>query len=164
MMHGKRVISALWLTGIIFSVLGLVFTLLGVALFLTTALVETKMVGMVFTPTGLLFLILGILFLRINAGNTKRRRELIEQGRYVWGQILEFVPNRSVRINGRCPYFACVRYIDGAGRSHIFKSESLLIFPDPAMVGKNVKIFYRDDSFHHYVVDMEPVLTDFIEH
>lgn len=160
----KLGMGALLLIGIIYSVLGGTFVALGIGLLIGLQGTDTWFIGGIFAGIGGLFLILGIVFLMIEGAKRRRADKLIAGGRYVWGEITEFVPNYNVRINGRHPYAAVVRYRDGYGVTHIFRSGSLRIYPDPAAVGRQVKVYIENDTYKHYYVDMEGILPRVAEH
>lgn len=160
----KLGMGVLLLIGIIYTILGGLFVALGVGLLIALNGTDTWLTGAIFAGVGSLFLILGIVFLIVQQRKKRRADRLIAGGRYVWGQIVEFVPNYNVTINGRHPYIAVVRYADGYGVTHIFKSGSLRIYPDPGAVGRQVKVYIGDDTYKHYYVDMDGVLPTVVEH
>lgn len=156
--------SAILIIGIVYTGIGAIFSLIGLGLFLFSQDPDGGIVGMVFTPMGLVFLALGIVFLVLEQRRRARNRALVEAGRYVWGEVVDCVPNLSVRINGRCPYMLLVRYTDPRGNDHLFKSGNLKIYRDPRLMGQQVRIYYENDSFRRYYVDAEPILPKVIEH
>lgn len=160
----KMGIGAILLLGIIYTLMGGLFLVLGICLMLLPSDPESATTGSIFTLVGGIFLILGIVFLIIEYRKAEQARQLLNSGRYVWGEIIELAPNTSVRINGRHPYIAVVKHIDSRGQTHIFKSRNLRIYPDPSVIGKQVKIYYRDASYTPYYVDIESVLPNVIEH
>lgn len=168
MMDGMKKVrpgqSALFLLGIIYPIVGGVFLMVGLAFWLAGTDEELTLLGMIFTGIGGLFLLLGVIFLSVELSRLRRNNRLLSAGRYVWGQIVQVVPNYNVRIRGRHPQIAMVRYRDSRGVDHIFKSESLKIYPDPAIVGKQVKVFISDDTCRRYYVDMDGVLPHGVEY
>ena len=162
--RAKLGVNALLLIGIIYAGLGGLFVILG--LFFAIGLKDTEawMIGTIFAGIGGIFLVLGVIFLCLEWRKRRRANRLMAGGRYVWGQIVEFVPNYNVTVNGRHPYIAMVRYADGYGVTHIFKSGSLRIYPDPAAVGRQVKVYIENDTYEHYYVDMDGVMPRGVEH
>lgn len=160
----KLGMSALLLIGAVYAVLGGVFVVLGTALLICLGEQDVRLVGVVFSGIGSVFLLLGILFLTIEGGKKRRANKLLAGGRYVWGEIVELVPNFNVRINNRHPYIAVVRYRDIYGVEHIFRSTNLRIYPDPALTGRKVKVYVRDERYKPYYVDMDEVLMRYVEH
>lgn len=157
-------LGALLIIGIVYTILGGVFVTLGIVLAVALWNTEEKMIGLIFGGIGSIFLVLGIVFLIIEIRKKRRADRILAEGRYVWGEIVDCVPNFNVRINGRHPYIAVARYTDPRGMSHVFKSRSLNIYREPDMIGKQVKIYYDNDSFKYYYIDMDGVLPNFIEH
>ena len=160
----KLGMGALLLIGITYTILGGIFVALGVGLLIGLDETDAWFIGAIFAGIGSLFLILGIIFLIIESARKRRADKIIAGGRYVWGEIVEFVPNFNVTINGRHPYIAMVRYSDGYGVTHIFKSGNLRIYPDPAAVGRQVKVYIENDTYKHYYVDIEGILPKVVEH
>ena len=152
------------LIGLIFSILGGVFTVLGTVFLLSLPETLGLIMGAAFGGVGSVFLAVGIIFLIGESRRKRRIKKLLEAGRYVWGEIIELAPNYNIRINGRNPYLAVVRHTDSRGQNHLFRSESLRIYPDPALVGKQVRIYIGDQTFHNYYVDLEAILPKYIEH
>lgn len=155
--------SALLIVGIVFSILGSTFLVLGIALRLAGT-GETSLVGNIFAMLGSIYLVLGIVFLSVEILKKKRNDKLMASGRYIWAEVVDCVPNLNVRINGRSPYHIMARYRDSRGVNHIFKSPPMKIFKDPELIDKQVKVYYKDETFRHYYLDAEPILPQFIEH
>jgi len=163
--NGLYGMSALSIVGIVFSILGAVYTILGVILWNVPSLEgEDALVGPIFFGIGCLFLVLGVIFLMVEQAKKKQTEALIAGGRYIWGELTEFVPNYNVRVNGRNPYVAVVRYRDAQGIIHVFRSRNLRVFPDTAAIGKQVKVYIKDDSFKPYFVDLTGVMRHVVEH
>lgn len=160
----KRGISAFFLLGVIYGVLGAFFVILGVCLWFFSADLEAQLVGGIFGGIGSVFFLLGIVFLALEFAKQHRANRLIAAGRYIWGEIVDFAPNYNIRINNRNPYVIMVRYLDAKGVAHIFRSPNLRIYPDRAIIGSQVKVYIQDETFMHYYVDLEGVLPRVIEH
>ena len=160
----KAGVSALMIIGIVYTVLGAVFVTLGVSLAIVLSHTPNAFIGLIFLLIGSIFLVLGIVFLVLVIRKRRRSERLVAQGRYVWGMISECVPNYNVRINGRNPYTAIVRYLDPMGTTHIFRSNSINRYLDSSLIGRQVKVYIGDDRFRNYYVDLEPLLPNYIEH
>jgi len=156
--------GALLIIGFVYSLLGSIFLVLGMALAFLGTYEQTRITGSVFIPLGAVFFLLGVIFLAIEVRKKKRNDRLIENHRFLWGEVVDFVPNTNVRIGGRSPYIVIARYRDSNGRNHIFKSPSLPVYRDPDVIGKPVRIYVSDDSYRHYYVDVEEILPPVIEH
>ena len=162
-MRAKTGSSALKIVGWIFSLMGSIFCLVAI-LTILKAPAEVVFIGYIFLAIGGLFLSLGILFLAIVVSKRNRSQKVIDNGHYVWGTIVDCVYNYNVNINGRHPYRAIVRYLDPMGITHIFKSIDINRFLDPSIIGRQVKVYVSNDNMKHYYVDIESLLTDYIEH
>ena len=110
------------------------------------------------------FLILGVVFLAILAAKRNRSQKLIDEGRFVWGSIADCVYDFNVNINGTHPYKAIVRYCDGRGMTHIFKSDNINRYPDHSLIGRTVRVYVSSENMKHYYVDMQSILSEYIEH
>lgn len=146
----KGSISALWIIGLVYSALGALFVVLGIVLALV--LEEGLLFCVIFGGIGMVFLILGIIFLAVEYGKRKNSERLIASGRYVWGTIADWRVNRSIEVCGRHPIVLLVRYVDGRGQEHIFRSSSLRIVGGPQLLGKQVRVYYGDPDFRNYYV------------
>ena len=156
--------NALWLLGIIYTALGAVFLVLGGAFFFLGTDEELRLLGGIFSLIGGIFGLLGVIFMWIELGKRKRYDRLLASGKYIWGQVVDCQLNYNVRINGRSPVIFVVKYVDGRGITHIFRSNSVKTYRDPALIGKQVKVYVSDDSFRHYYVDAQSLLPNTVEH
>ena len=149
-----------WL-GLPYSIMGGVFAVIG----LTVMILSREWIfGLCFGGIGLIFLVLGVIFLRRDHRRRQAARRLYENGRYIWGEVVELAPNYNIRVNNRHPYVAKIRYVDGAGIVHIFTSPNLYRYPDGSVLQKSVKVYVEDDTFQRYYVDMDEILPDVREH
>ncbi len=160
----KLGMSALKILGIVYTLLGGVFTVLGVTLAAVLWEEDVRLVGILFGGIGSIFLVLGILFLAVEAGKKRRANRILASGRYVWGEVIDIIPDFSVRINGRCGYHILVGYTDMYGVRHVFKSPNQRIIRDPDLFGRKVKVYMEDDSYKHYYVDADGILSNVVEH
>lgn len=156
--------GALMIIGLVYTILGTVFAVLGIVLAVIFRQTEEAVIGLTFGGIGMLFLVLGIVFLALEIRKKRRADKLLEAGRYVWGEVVDCVPNFSVRINGRHPYMAMVQYVDAAGTRHLFRSHASMKLRNAALCGRNVKVYVEDDSFRHYYVDLEEETSNVIVH
>lgn len=157
--------NALRILGIVYVILGGVFLTIGIGmLFLGTDELDLKIVGGVFTLLGGIIGLLGGIFLAVEYGKQKQADRLIASGKYIWGQVVDCQMNYNVRVKGRSPVIFVVKYVDGRGVSHIFRSHGVNTYRDPDYIGKQVKVYVSDDSFRHYYVDVEELLPNMVEH
>lgn len=161
----KMGMGALWIVGFTFGLIGLSFLVVGAGLYFVPADADARIVALVFLPMGAAFLLGGGVALLVQRAKKKRAQRMVDAGRYLWAEIVEFRPNYNVCFNGRNPYIVVVRHTDTQGRHHLFKSESMMkLCPDPALYGKRVKVYYEDTSFRHYYVDVSELSENVIEH
>lgn len=152
------------IVGLIFTVNGSLFFLLGLFLLVTPQDAEARTVGQIYLPLGLVFLILGVTFLYIRHRQKQEQAQLIAAGRYIWGEIAELTRNTRVRINGRNPYALLVHYRMPDGTLHVFRSCNIMTRRDQRIIGKMVKVYVSDNTFSKYYVDVLPALSQVIEH
>lgn len=154
--------SVLFWLGLPYSIMGGLFVVIGIVVGLV--ILQEWIFGLCFGGIGLVFLILGIVFLKREHRKRQIARKLFEDGRYIWGEVVEVAPNYNIRVNNRHPYVAKVRYVDTAGMVHIFKSPDIFQYLDETVLHKQVKIYVEDDRYDRYYVDMDEILFKVQEH
>lgn len=156
--------NALRIIGIIYAVIGTVFFVLGVLLFAMGRGPEFPLIGGIFALIGGIFGLIGGIMLLLEYGKQRRADRLIASGRYIWAQVVDCQLNYNVRVNGRNPVIFVVKYVDGSGITHIFRSHGVNTYRDPEYIGKQVKVYIGDQTFRHYYVDAEALLPNTVEH
>lgn len=156
--------GAVFILGIVYTLLGGIFVVVGAILTAILYEQETRMVGIIFASIGSIFLILGIVFLVIRNRKKKIAQRLIDGGKYLWAEIVELVPDYNVRVNNRHPYIAHARYVDGNGTVHIFKSYHLYGYVEESVLYQQVKVYIEDNSFKKYYMDIDEILPKVEEH
>ena len=155
----KRSISAPWIIGLVFSLLGGLFLILGLALLYGFRETEVWMVGAVFALIGSIFFIIGLACLTAEAKRRKKAELLMERGRYVWGEVIAVVPNRSIHINNRNPFYAAIRHTDPYGKVVVFRSPSSMeLWHREDLVGRNVRVYLGENPRKDYYVDIAGLL------
>lgn len=165
--------NPLFLIGIIFTIMGAIFTIIGVGIFASfysnggTMTVNGRPVyyeagqvgsGMlaflgIFGGIGILFVILGVIFLIITNNRNKKVKALLDNGQYVTARVIDIVYNYSVRINGVHPYNIICQYDDNfGGAPHVFKSDNILHHPGD-ILDYSVKVYVNRDNWDLYYVD-----------
>ena len=150
----KGTVSVLWILGLVYSILGAVFGVVGCVLCLVLGK-ELRLLGVIFGGIGGVFLVLGLIFLGVEFRKRKKAEELIASGRYVWGTISDWRVSRSVEVCGRHPIVLLVRCVDGRGQEHVFRSPGLWIAGGPRLIGKQVRVYYGDPDFRNYYVAVD---------
>ncbi len=149
---------------IVFGIIGLHFTILGASFLLSPSDPETYTTGTVFCPLGTVFLIVGIILLCLDLKKRKRIQKIVSDGKYLWGEVAEIQVNYHVSVNNRHPRVLLIKYQDPAGNIHLFRSRDLYRFTDHSVIGKQVKVYYENESYKHYYVDIEGILPPVFEH
>lgn len=160
----KHGLSTKLLISLIFGFLGIVYVGISIPMFVFDGFSSVIAVPLIFTIVGAVFIIVaGILAF----AEIKKRRQInrmLQENRYLWGEVVEIRQNMSVRINSRHPYVVTVRCQDRLGQIHTFRSRNILHYVDRAIMGKQAKVYYADDSFKVYYVDIDPLLPNIIHH
>lgn len=149
---------------IVFGCIGAIYFVLGIFLLQSLPQTEDYEAGMVFTVLGGVFLLTTVILLLFSTAKRRKLQRIVSEGRYLWGQISDVVVNQAIRVNGRNPYNVLVRYEDPHGNLHLFRSGNLKTYPDRSVIGKQVRVYYENESYKHYYIDLEGVLPTVIEH
>lgn len=153
--------GAMWLIGVIFSLVGGGFMILGLGLWIGLRNTEVWMLGSIFGIVGGLFFVIGLCLALAEKSACRRRQRIMDGGRYVWGEIVAVEPDYAIRINSRNPFYAVVRCRDAGGKVHMLRSESRreLWFRED-LKGRQVKVYIEDGGFDRYAVDLASLLSE----
>ncbi|MBO5078508.1 MAG: hypothetical protein J6B67_02345 [Oscillospiraceae bacterium] len=160
----KLGLTASGIVSIVFGSLGIIYLLLGTGLHFFPTEEDDPTAGTVFAVLGAAFVLSAVIIFLCMLANRKCLQRIVNAGRYIWGEIVDIVPNYNVRINGRNSYVVLVRYADSRGTTHIFRSRDQKTYPDRSIVGKQVKVYYETEDFKRYYVDLDGALPRVIEH
>lgn len=120
-MIGWRVVRIL---GRIYAVLGAAFLAAGMLLGTLVQHLSGAILMLVGTP----FLVIGLVLLAVDCRLEKRRKALIESGRFVWAEVTDCVYNYSVSFhNGIHPYQIIACYAGPDGVRHLFRSQNVAL-------------------------------------
>lgn len=152
----------------VLRILGRVYAILGGALLIAGLLIGTlvqHLSGAILMMVGAPFLVIGLVLLLVDRFLEKRRKCLVEAGRFVWAEIVECGCNYHVSYhNGVHPYRLVACYTASDGVRHLFRSQDLQPYGGlKDMIGKSVKV-YHDENFRHYYVDVQPLLGSYVMH
>lgn len=144
--------------GIVFTVTGLLVTVLGTTLVL---MLREPLMLTVAVP-GVIFFFLGLAFL---AAVSRRRQEgiwLQEHGRRIDADILGVQYDTRVRVNGRCPLvLQCQARNPADGKVYVFDSDSLWFDPTPFLGSRTtMPVAVDPDNYHRYHVLTEGILPE----
>ncbi len=160
----KLGITSTSIVSIVFGILGSIYLFLGIMLTQMPADAEDHTAGIVFLVLGGCLIVLTLILLVYAGFHRKRLQKIVDAGNYVWGEVAEIITNYNVRVNNRSPFVLLVRYQDRNGNIHIFRSRNLKAYPDRSVIGKQVKVYYENESYKHYYIDLEGVLPKVLEH
>lgn len=169
-MENKKVkvgINAIFMVGLIFTIIGAIFLVVGIALGIGLRR-ELGLDAIVFLFSfggmGSLFFVMGLGFL-IALGNKKRTAQrLLNNGNYVIAEIFDILQNYNVSVNARHPFVVSCKYEAIDGTVHIFKSRYLYFNPEPLLKNNVVRVYVDNDNFKKYYVDIDEVLPTIVEH
>lgn len=160
----KLGITSAGIVAIVFGILGVIYSFLGVMITQMPADAEDYTAGIVFLALGGSLVVLTLVLLVYTVFYRKRLQKIVDAGNYVWSEVAEIITNYNVRVNGKYPFVLLVRYQDRNGNIHIFRSRNLKAYPDRSVIGKQVKVYYENESYKHYYIDLEGVLPKVVEH
>ncbi len=168
-MSSKKVkvgISAPFIIGLIFTILGSIFSALSIGLYLAlkSKMSEAIIFLITFGSIGSLFLIIGVIFLFSHLFKKRKMQRLLDNGNYVMAEITETTQNYNIHINGMCPFIVYCQYQSMDGTVHIFKSRNLYFNPDALLLNQQVRVYYDNENFKNYYVDIDEVLPKVVNH
>lgn len=151
--------DAAFIFGMVLGILGGIFLTLGI-LFGVLLGSEGLLACLVFVGVGGVFFLIGLLCLRACRKKQRRMQKLLEEGRYLWGEIVECAPNLQISVNGRHPTIATARYLARDGTEHLFQSRNLYHwYPQSGgLLHQQVKIYIEDGNMDNYYVAVEELL------
>ena len=158
------------IVGIVFSILGLVFTPIGILVCVPIALADKDLWVAFFVATGMggLSLWVGITFLVLEIKKYKMQKRILAEGYYIYAEVLEINRNLAVQINNHGhPYVIKCGYTDENGTLHIFKSRNITRYPGNNLIGQQVRVYLdRNDynNFKNYYMDIDEILPNVVEH
>ena len=123
--------GAVWIIGLIYTLLGGLFLVLGLVLGLAVR-ENGLMIGGIFAGIGGIFFVLGVIFLLAERRKAVRNRRLVEAGRYIVGEIadLQRVPQQPAPLYRHRPVHRLERH------SPCFQKRKHLPLSGPVAFGK----------------------------
>ncbi len=156
--------TAFGIVGFVFAPIGLLFSILGPALYFSAAGrdAEDSLVFLcVFGGMGALFLILGICFLFYDIRRRSRMRRAIDMGERVMAKIAGVNAQTNVTFNGRHPYVIECHYTDpDTGAVHVWHSRYLFFDPTDILKSAEVPVYLDRYDFKNAYVDIDSVLPE----
>ena len=154
----KHGLSAKLLTSIIFGIMGLVYLGISIPMLLIDDFSSVFVIPLIYSIVGAILCSIAAVMGYLEIKKRRQIDRMIQDNRYIWGEVIEISQNFNVRINNRHPYVVTVRYQDRRGMIHNFNSRNIMHYVDRAIMGKQVRVYYADDSFKTYHVDIDPLL------
>ena len=154
----KHGLSAKLLTSIIFGIMGLVYLGISIPMLLIDDFSSVFVIPLIFSIVGAILCSIAAVMGYLEIKKRRQIDRMIQDNRYIWGEVVDISQNFNVRINNRHPYVVTVRYQDRRGMIHNFNSRNIMHYVDRAIMGKQVRVYYADDSFKTYHVDIDPLL------
>ena len=158
--------NATFIVGLIFSIIGAIFLVLGIVLFtgLKEEMTDAFMFLFIFSGIGLIFFLIGILFLMIQLSKKKMSQRLLENGNYVVAEIFDITQEYNVTVNGRHPFVINCKYEAMDRTIHIFKSKYLYYNPKSLLKNNAVRVYVDNNNYKKYYVDIDEVLPKVENH
>lgn len=160
----KHGLSAKLLISIIFGILGIVYICTSIPMFIFDSFDSVWVLPVIFCVLGIVFIAVAAVLAFAELKKRWQIDRMLQENRYLWGEVAEITQNFNIRINSRHPYVVTVRCQDRMGQIHTFRSRNILHYVDRTIMGKQVKVYYADDSFKVYYVDIDPLLPNIIHH
>ncbi len=156
--------GAAGIVGLVFSILGAIYLLIGILCLCFPEDADDQTVGIIFSIIAIVCLLSALVALLVLIYKQSQTQKILDNGKYLLGEVVDIVPNLYMHYGFRPTYLVLTRYIDQKGTIHIFRSENIKTYPDRTLLGRKVKIYYQDDNFQHYYVDLESGFPKIIEH
>lgn len=151
--------------GIIFSLIGLPFLIIGIYFAFHMVWLsdhgsgDVRLLPVIFCLLGGIFVLIGGCFLVWVWRKKQKIREVIEGGNSVNAIVSQIVMDSGVEINGQNPYRVICQYQDPQGTLHIFRSGDIMFNPGD-LTGKYVRVYVEAGNLDHYYVDIDSILPE----
>lgn len=172
-MNNRRKPGSIWgnalaLVGMIFAIIGGVFVMIAVPMFLLIDKMRAVQTGngdivilpLIFSIVGGIFLVLGISFLVIARKQRDEKLRVREEGYYVMAKAVNISRNYHISVNGKNPFRLECQYQDPAtGTIHIYQSDNMFFYPE-FLLGREVRVFLDRNGGKAYYVDLDEVMPN----
>ncbi|MBR3824066.1 MAG: DUF3592 domain-containing protein [Lachnospiraceae bacterium] len=113
--------------------------------------------GIILAVLGVIFALIGIISAVIGIKKSAKKKELLQQGRYICAVVERVDMNYNYYVNGRHPYVIYCNYQDEySGVLYRFKSDNMWTDPYPFLQqGSNVRVYVDGQDYSKYYVDVE---------
>ena len=159
-MGKNKVIAVAPILSIVFGGLGAFYTILGYFLCAYPEDLDAMLTGRVFVVIGLCILLAALIIFICHKNRQQKIEQLVENGRYIWCRVVNIVPNTTINFNGQHPYMLVCEYTDHCNHTYRFKSSSLRYPPDRRIIGQQVRVFYQNENFRPYYVELSRLIPE----
>ncbi len=113
--------------------------------------------GIILAVMGVVFALVGIIPIVLGIKKAVKKKELKQQGRYIYAIVESVDLNYSYTVNGRHPFVVYCNYQDDySGIMYKFKSDNLWTDPYPILQqGSQIRVFVNGTDYSQYHVDVE---------
>ena len=151
------------IVGLVFSLMGLIYLCCGIGLWVHPADAEAVSVAKVFLPLGAALLAVGGSLLVRLLVKKKAANRLLEEGRYVWGQVTELRENKHINGFRGHPCVAYITHRNSSGETQTFRSRHIYRKNIGFLIGKQVRIYKTNEAHTSYYVDIDALLSSFTD-
>ncbi|MCR4757761.1 MAG: hypothetical protein K5792_08180 [Butyrivibrio sp.] len=159
MRRGKQ-IDAVKLVGIVFSVLAVIFLIIGIIAF--EAILKVEGMDEAIFPLlifGFFFVVfggIGFTILGVTASGEGKKKRLMENGRLIHAVVEGIELNTFITVNDMNPYNVFCGYVDPTtGEKIEFKSNNLYFNPNEFYeLGSYIDVYVDQDNYKKYYVDV----------
>lgn len=162
-MGKNKVISVAPMLAVIFGIMGGFYTILGYCLHNSPADPDAMLTGQIFVVLGLCMLLAAVIAFICHRNRKNQIIQLVENGQYIWCQVVDIVPNTSITFHNQHPYMVLCQYTDHCDHTYRFKSCNLRFAPDRRIIGQQVRVFYQNDNFRPYYVELSRLVPELDE-
>ena len=150
----KKEINSSFIIGFVFTFIGVIWVILGVAL--------SGLSGFVFGIFGVLgaaFLGAGLSYLYFYKKNIDKHQSLFDEGKYVMAQIESILRDETVKVNGRHPYYVLCSFINpDDNKKYTFKSGNYVENLNEALTNNEVRVYINPENLDEYYVDLDSLI------
>lgn len=157
----KRSFDVISFCGVMFTVLGLIFLVVGIfAATNVDYLIEhgsgdVRFLPVIFLGVSSVSLFVGLLVICFNVGSYVKRRRLIAMNDFVLADVIDTVADWSVRVNYQLGFRVVCKFVDVfSGREFTFYSDVLVSGRSDYGPGVSLRVYVdRKRGFRDYYVD-----------
>lgn len=118
---------------------------------------SNMIIGIILVGMGAIFALVGIIPIVIGIRKAAKKKELMQQGRYIYATVERVDLNYNYAVNGSHPFVVYCNYQDEySGVLYKFKSDNIWTDPYPILQqGSQIRVFVNGTDYSQYHVDVE---------